>query len=315
MKKPSRIAAIAQWPQCALTHILARILPRILACMLICLLTGILAGLLPGMPACIPAFPLTMAQAAEPAKYVHIVVALCDNKNQGIVPVPAKIGNGFDPDANLYWGAMYGVRTFFKKQPEWHLDNLVKDKNALPDKVLERAVFTHKNQRVIIVADAYQGDAMYTAIEDFYASASGSGIKNLEAVAQWPHLASKEGGGPEAAPELTVFVGHNGLMDFIFSFSRPEPPKSTATQGKRQAAVLACQSRSYFAKPLALTGATPILLTNGNMAPEAYSVHALITAWLAGKKGPALKEEVAAAYHKYQKCGLKAARNLFSTPE
>ena len=48
-------------------------------------------------------------------KVVHVFVALCDNKNQGIVPVPEKIGNGQDANLNLYWGCGYGVRTFFKK--------------------------------------------------------------------------------------------------------------------------------------------------------------------------------------------------------
>ena len=42
---------------------------------------------------------------------VHVVVALCDNEHQGIVPVPATLGNGQDPRNNLYWGALYGVRT------------------------------------------------------------------------------------------------------------------------------------------------------------------------------------------------------------
>ncbi len=44
---------------------------------------------------------------------IHIFVALCDNKNQGIVPVPPILGNGEDPKNNLYWGALYGVKTFF----------------------------------------------------------------------------------------------------------------------------------------------------------------------------------------------------------
>src|SRR5688572_31348119 len=46
---------------------------------------------------------------------IHIFVALCDNKYQGIVPVPAGIGNGQDPKNNLYWGAGYGLKSFFSK--------------------------------------------------------------------------------------------------------------------------------------------------------------------------------------------------------
>ena len=48
-------------------------------------------------------------------KTIHVFVALCDNKYQGIVPVPAKIGNGQDAATNLYWGAAFGVKTFLTK--------------------------------------------------------------------------------------------------------------------------------------------------------------------------------------------------------
>ncbi len=40
--------------------------------------------------------------ASATPKTVKVFVALCDNKTQGIVPVGEKIGNGDDPDANLY---------------------------------------------------------------------------------------------------------------------------------------------------------------------------------------------------------------------
>ena len=53
------------------------------------------------------------------AKVIHVLVALCDNENQGIVPVPAFLGNGEDPTKNLYWGAAFGVKTFFGKSKSW----------------------------------------------------------------------------------------------------------------------------------------------------------------------------------------------------
>src|SRR5215469_1590686 len=82
---------------------------------------------------------------------IHVFVALCDNKYQGIVPVPAKIGNGQDPDNNLYWGGDYGVRTFFKKSKDW---KLIK-KQKLNDTLLERLVFKNINQNYYLVADGY----------------------------------------------------------------------------------------------------------------------------------------------------------------
>ena len=56
---------------------------------------------------------------AQQTKTIHVLVALCDNKYQGIVPVPKGIGNGQDADSNLYWGCGYGVRTYFKRSKEW----------------------------------------------------------------------------------------------------------------------------------------------------------------------------------------------------
>ncbi len=77
-------------------------------------------------------------------KAIHILVALCDNKYQGIVPVPAGIGNGQDARNNLYWGTAYGIKTYFKRSEEW---NLVKTEKV--DKVIpERAIFKHATKAV-----------------------------------------------------------------------------------------------------------------------------------------------------------------------
>jgi hypothetical protein len=84
---------------------------------------------------------------------IHVFVALCDNKYQGIVPVPAKIGNGQDPNSNLYWGCGYGIRTYFKKSKEWKLIRTQK----IDSVKLERLVFKHVDKNYYLVADAYNG--------------------------------------------------------------------------------------------------------------------------------------------------------------
>ena len=58
------------------------------------------------------------AQDSAP-RTVHVFVALADNQSQGIIPVPAKLGNGEDPEHNLYWGSAYGVRTFFARSEDF----------------------------------------------------------------------------------------------------------------------------------------------------------------------------------------------------
>src|SRR4051812_43732820 len=74
------------------------------------------------------------------AKVIHVLVALCDNVNQGIVPVPAFLGNGEDTLKNLYWGAGYGVKTYFGKSPYWQ--KLAEIRNP-KENVLERIIFKH----------------------------------------------------------------------------------------------------------------------------------------------------------------------------
>src|SRR4051794_23202126 len=62
---------------------------------------------------------LEVPKIRNPARVIHVLVALCDNVNQGIVPVPPSLGNGEDTVKNLYWGAGYGVKTYFSKSQNW----------------------------------------------------------------------------------------------------------------------------------------------------------------------------------------------------
>ncbi|SBV99927.1 conserved exported hypothetical protein [uncultured delta proteobacterium] len=241
---------------------------------------------------CIPCTGLAAKQ-----RVVHVTVALCDNVNQGIVPVPAKIGNGEDAANNLYWGAAYGVKSFMRKQPGWGM-------KAAPvppgGAVIERLVFTNRALSTVIVADAYRGNAIRAATMDFLSYAAGEKKETVPVEG-----ASVTAGG---GADLVVYVGHNGLMDFSLS-TLPRGERDNT----RRVAIFACQSKAYFATALKTANAYPLIWTRGNMAPEAYSLHALVTAWASGKSGEAIREAVAAAYHKYQKCGMKGARNLFAT--
>jgi hypothetical protein len=49
------------------------------------------------------------------------------------------------------------------------------------------------------------------------------------------------------------------------------------------------------------------------MAPEAYVLSAAIDGWANKESDEAVRARAAAAYHKYQNCGLKAANRLFVT--
>lgn len=244
------------------------------------------------------AFSLPFSAQAQPPsepKVIHVVVALCDNEFQGIVPVPDKIGNGKDPANNLYWGCAHGVKTFFKRDKDW---KLVFEQTDPAPNILERVVF--KKNDTYLIADAYDGEYIAEATWDFLNFAAGhiSDTSELKTL-------SITGGG---AAGLICYVGHNGLMDFSFS---EYPAQNTGE--KRDIAIFACASKAYFADAIKEGGAYPLIWTTNLMSPEAYTLMALVNGWMAGDNPETIHKSVAQAYDKYQKCGIKGASRLFAT--
>jgi hypothetical protein len=238
---------------------------------------------------------------AEPyvGRVAYVIVALCDNVNQGIVPVAPALGNGDDPQRNLYWGARFGVKTFFNASRDWRL---VADIRDPAPKILERLVYKHKREEAYMVADAYRGAEIKQATADFLNVASGNSNPTF-AVGDRAYGLSHG-----AASHLVAYVGHDGLMDFQLSYM----PKRR-DDVRRDTLILACISKKYFAAALRETGASPLLWTTNLMAPEAYVLNAGLDGWLAGEGGEAVRARAAKAYDSYQRCGLKAARNLFAS--
>ena len=232
-------------------------------------------------------------------KVAYVIVALCDNVNQGIVPVPAALGNGDDPARNLYWGARFGVKTHFNASREWRA--VAAFANPAP-KVLERVVYEHRTLDAYLVADAYRGAEIKQATVDFFNVASGNVNPTFEDGGKTYGL------GRGGAAHLVAYVGHDGLMDFQL------PALSgRRDDARRDAVVLACISKKYFAPGLRETGAHPLVWTTNLMAPEAYVLKAALDGWLAGEDGEQVRLRAAKAYDRYQNCGLKAARGLFAT--
>lgn len=237
-------------------------------------------------------------RAGVSGRVAHVLVALADNRYQGIVPVPAAIGNGDDPAHNLYWGAGYGLRTFLQKSADWELVGRCRPGTG---PVLERCVFRHRHEKVYVVADAYRGRDIKRAVADFFAFAAGHAPEEVPIEDADFVMAA-------GASDLVTYVGHDGLMDF--GLDRYE----YSTDNKRRDAVmLACASKSYFADALRRTGAKPLLWTTGLMAPEAYVLEAALAGWAVNDTDDQIRRRAAQAYDKYQHCGTKAAMHLFAS--
>jgi len=234
---------------------------------------------------------------------IHVFVALCDNVHQGIVPVSATLGNGDDAQRNLYWGAAFGVKTFFSKHKNWE----VVDCETGPDDgqfIIERCVFKRRDREVFLVADAYRGSEIQRATQTFLQAASGYPGETLSrsvgSKTYSLHLNGSAG--------LIAYAGHDGLMDFKLT----APPRKRDNE-ERAAIILACASKNYFADLLRRTGARPLLWMTNLMAPEAYILAAAIDGWLQKETDEQIRIRAAKAYNQYQNCGERSANNLFAT--
>lgn len=179
---------------------------------------------------------------ASQLKTIHIYVALCDNENQGIVPVSEALGNGQNPASNLYWGAFYGVKTYFKRSSDWTLIKKLESPNAT---ILERVLFKHRTSETYLLADAYDGMFIQQTTSDFLKAASG----DLQEVVGYNDISLGFGG----RSNLIGYIGHDGLMEFNLDLEL-----SPCNTDKRDTIILACISKDYFKEYLVKTNANPL---------------------------------------------------------
>lgn len=228
----------------------------------------------------------------------HVFVPLCDNKHQGIVPVNDNLGNGKNLRTNLYWGAGYGVKSYFKYRTDWKTvyDSINTD-SVVMERVIYKKVFS--GQPVYIVADAYRGDQMKLCINHYLQSLAG---RNLDYV-NVKGVSVPVGSGADCI----VFNGHNGLMD-------NDIPLVRSVDGKaRDAVAIACASKMYFNQYYQYTNSYPLVQTTNLMVPEAYVLHGIIKKYISLADGMSCKNAAGDAYNSIQQCGQRGARNLFST--
>jgi hypothetical protein len=170
--------------------------------------------------------------------------------------------------------------------------------------VLDRRVFKRRDSQTFLVAEAYRGSYIRQATEDFLAAAAGAPGEALNVSVAGKTLTLNLGG----SADMIAYIGHNGLMDF-----RLESFPKKLDEEKRDAIILACASKSYFADALRMTGANPLLWTTNLMAPEAYVLSAAIDGWLKKETDEEIRLRAAKAYDRYQNCGLRSAGRLFAT--
>lgn len=212
-------------------------------------------------------------------KRIRVFVALCDNKTQGIVPVPARIGNGDDPANNLYWGCDDGLGSYFPRRAHWRV---TKSEKNVATHLLRRLTLTHRDGGIALEADAYRGSQMVRCLQDFErAAASGK-------------------------YDLVAFIGHNGLMD------APLAPPARVVGNRTEVAVLCCLSARYFGARLRALGCRPVLMTSQLMYPGSFLLDATIEQWRRGGSTKEIRLAAARAYARNQHISVRAAAGIFA---
>lgn len=239
---------------------------------------AVLAGMLLLLSLSAAAVPLPTG----PGKQVALFVALCDNEHQGIAPVPSAIGDGENPERNLYWGCGDAVpRLLRRAENKWNVQH-VDDWLGKPESVLRTIVCTRVDEKLTLTAFAWRGDAMPECLRAFE-----------EALASGKY-------------ELVAFIGHNGLMDDEL----PMPTQTVVTAA--DAMVLCCMSHEYFAPRLKAMGSRPVLLTRQFMYPAGQVFLQALEAWM---KCPEDLEKIrtaaGAAYAENQRISIPAGMGIF----
>ena len=107
-------------------------------------------------------------------------------------------------------------------------------------------MFKYRSANVYLVADAYRGREIRLAILDFLASAAGDDTE--------VEMVTLESGAVKlpirGGANLVAYIGHDGLMDFQL----PQFPRKK-NEVHRDAVVLACASKQFFAEPVRASGA------------------------------------------------------------
>ncbi len=217
-----------------------------------------------------------------PGKQVAVFVALCDNEHQGIAPVPAAIGNGNDPERNLYWGCSDALPRLLRRSKDWGRPQVLEDWQGKPEAVLRTMVCTRADAAVTITAYAWRGDAMHECLEAFEAALVSGRF------------------------ELVAFIGHNGLMDEDL----PEP--THCSEKAADAIVLCCMSQEYFAPRLEKLGSRAVLTTRQFMYPAGQVMLAALDEWMRDANDrSAIHHAAGKAYAANQKISLRAGKGIF----
>lgn len=243
---------------------------------------------------------------------VEVHVPLCDNTI--IRCGNAKLGDGDQPDPNLYWSTTPGFGEWFRRRGSgWTRVALAGDSgdpDVLAIHVYRRTVATPaawrargapKTLEVDLVARAWRGRAIDRALAAYADDVSGKGERPV-ALADGTTL---HAGG---AAQLVAFVGHNRLMD-LDAFAWP-----AAGAAPIGAIAIACDTAPYMKREVSAPTRVPLLMTSDLLFANAAPLEAVVLAFARGEGYATMRRDAAAAYAGVQGSTTAHVFGAFTNP-
>jgi hypothetical protein len=243
---------------------------------------------------------------------VQVHVPLCDN--DVLRCGNGRLGDGEDPDRNLYWATSGGFRGWFgRKGSGWKQVHLARapetdvieirvwKRRASPGSALRKRGVT-TSFPVYVVAHAWRGEAIGRAMAAYAADLFGRAPRKVT-------LAGGEVLEAGGAARLVAFVGHNGWMD-VDSFDWPAD-----TQTRRKGTIaIACITEDYLVPAVPHARRVPLLFTRSLLFAGAHAFEGAVSAFAEGKSLDGIREGAVRAYAAGQDKPLPRVRAAFTNP-
>jgi hypothetical protein len=245
---------------------------------------------------------------------VEVHVPLCDSSI--IACGNAKLGDGDNPETNLYWSTTPGFgRWFARRGGGWKRIQLAKpdetgDSDVLALHVYRRTMQTPaawqksgapKTYELDLVIHGWRGKAIDKALAAYAKDSANGGARTI-ALADDTSLAA---GG---AAQIVAWVGHNRLMD-LDSFAWPAP-SSTA----KGTIAIACHTAAYMEDNVPAATRVPLLMTKDFLFSNAAPLEATVLAFATGRGYAAMRADAVTAYAGVQKRPVSKMGGVFTNP-
>ncbi|MDX2087404.1 MAG: hypothetical protein SFX73_06130 [Kofleriaceae bacterium] len=252
--------------------------------------------------------------AAGKPLVVEVHVPLCDSSI--IACGNAKLGDGNNPETNLYWSTTPGFGSWFARRGSgWkRVLKLTATDSGDPDVLAVHVYRRHvpaptawrkqgapPNIAIDLVIHGWRGTAIDRALAAYAADVSGKGARTLT-------LADGSTIDAGGAAQLVAWVGHNRLMD-VDAYAWPAP--GGVTKGT---IAIACHTADYMEEQVPSATRVPLLMTRDFLFANAAPLEASVLAFAAGGDYARIRLDAATAYAGVRKREVKHVFGAFTNP-